>query len=435
MDNNKNNKNNNKNNTSNENKIKLLLKRNKNSKSNNNNNKSSINRPVLLILLGLIIIGGIVLSAFVFYREDKETYNVGFTYLDKDTTNLDVNPPIDKTVGNINECIDACNLDGNCSGLTFNKDTYKCTGLKDGILVKTTPNMYAWEKPKDKKTKESQIILLTKTYQQTIVDAGRMPFPYEVYNLNFSFWLKIIDWYNSTHSYWKCVFFKSPTQHLNNKNNEIIKTSNWEDIVDQLPKQCIGVWLAPFTNNLRICVSTEKEKTKTISFPHPNKQICTSNSCLYTNDLSIKHVDGENYKEHIELMNKYLDENKNKNKEGKQNIKPKTQGYIVIEPVMDNAEDDAKKEKLMEHYDILNIPIGEPIFISVNINKTIMELYINNKLNYIVNLEGKPICNSSKLNVKNEPTFNGNLYNISYLPYFASFKEIQNMYKIDPPKD
>ena len=431
-----NNKNNNKNNTSNENKIKLLLKRNKNSKSNNNNNnntKSGINRPVLLILLGLIIIGGIVLFAFVFYKKEKETYKVGFTYLDKDTTNLDVNPPIDKTVGNINECIDACNLDGNCSGVTFEKDTYKCRGLKDGILVKTTPNMYAWEKPKDKKTKESQIILLTKTYQQTIVDAGRMSIPYEVYNLNFSFWLKIIDWYNSTHSYWKCVFFKSSTEHLNNKNNEIIKTSNWEDIVDELPDQCIGVWLAPFTNNLRICVSTEKEKTKTISFPHPNKQICTSNSCLYTNDLSIKHVDGENYKEHIELMKQYLEENKKK--EGEQNIKPKTQGYIVIEPVTDNAEDDAKKEKLMEHFDILNIPIGEPIFISVNINKTIMELYINNKLNYIVNLEGKPICNKFELNVKNEPTFNGNLYNISYLPYFASFKEIQNMYKIDPPKD
>ena len=421
---------NNNDNTTTENKINLLLKRNKNSKenkNNDNNNKPKINRTVLLILLGLIIVGGIVLFVFIFYKKDKETYKVGFSYSPKDITNIDINPPIDKKTENINQCIDECNLNGNCNGVTFNKDTYKCKGYKNGMLVKTSPTMYAWEKPREKKSKESEIILLTKTYQQTTVDPGRMPFPYEVYNLNFSFWLKIIDWYNSTHSYWKCVFFKSSTDNLNNKYNKVIKTTNWEDIVKELPDQCIGVWLAPFTNNLRICVSTERNMNdKKISFPHPNKQICVNNSCLYTSDLSTKHIDGEQYKEHIKIMKQYLEDN-----EGKKSEKPKTQGYI---PIKTNVKD-KDKQQIMEHFDILNIPIGESIFISVNINKTIMEIYINDKLNYIINLEGKAICNTNQLNVKNEPTFNGNLYNISYLPYFASFKEIKNLYKIDPPKD
>ena len=199
-----------------------------------------------------------------------------------------------------------------------------------------------------------------------------MPFPYEVYNFNFSFWLKIIDWYNSTHSYWKCVFFKSPNQHLN-ENNKIIKTSKWEEIVDELPDQCIGVWLAPFTNNLRICITTERETTKTISLPQPNKQICTSTSCLYTNDLHTKQIDGENYKEHIELMNKYLDENK---KEGEENTKPKTQDYTVIKSVMVNVGEETKKEILMEHFDILNIPIGESLFMSVNIIKLLWKFIL-----------------------------------------------------------
>jgi hypothetical protein len=427
--NNKNNKNNNKNNTSNENKIKLLLKRNKNSNNNNNNNdKPNINRTSLLILLGLIIIGGIVLFYFVFKNEDTEAYKAGVAYLPKDITNIDINPLIDKTVGNINECIDECNLNGNCNGITFNKDTYKCNGYENGMLVNTSPSMYAWEKSKEKQTKESQIILLTKTYQQTKIDAGRMPFPREIYNLNFSFWLKITDWYNSSHSYWKCVFFKSATQHLDNRNNKIIKTPNWEDIVNELPDQCIGVWLSPFTNNLRICVTTEKNTNadNKIPLPHPNKQICTTNACLYTNDLSIKHIQNTDYKEHIEMMKKYLD----KYKEEKEK-KPKTQGYIPLEP----NNKDKQTQKLMEHVDILNISIGEPIFISININKTIMELYINDKLNYIVNLEGMPIFNRNELNVKNEPTFNGNIYNLSYLPYFASFKEINNLYKIEPVED
>ena len=419
--------NNNKNNMTNENKIKLLLKRNKNSKNNNNNNSPSINRYFLLILLGLIIIGGIVLSAHIFYKKDEEPYKVGFSYSPKDVTNIDLNPPIDTTTSNINECIDECKLNETCNGITFNKNTYKCKGFKDGMLVKTNPFMYAWEKSKEKITKESQIILLTKTYQQTTVGAEKMPFPYEVYNLNFSFWLKIIDWYNSSHSLWKCVFFKSSTDNLNSKNNEIMKTSDWEDIVKLLPDQCIGVWLAPFTNNLRICITTEKNNKKTFLLPHPNKQICTSNTCLYTNDLSLKDIEGENYKEHIDLMNKYLEENKDN--EIIKNEKPVNQGFTPIEPENNN------KQKIMEYFDILNIPIGEAMFVSVNINKTIMEIYINNKLNYIVNLEGMPICNKFNLNIKNEPSFNGNLYNISYLPYFASFKEIQNLYKIEPKID
>jgi hypothetical protein len=417
----------NNNNATTENKINLLLKRNQNSKEDIEPNKPRINRTVLLILLGLIIVGGIVLFLFIFYKKDKETYKVGYSYSPKDITNIDINPPIDKKVENINQCIDECNLNGNCNGVTFNKDTYRCKGYKNGMLVKSTPTMNAWEKPKDKKTKESEIILLTKTYQQTSVDAGRMPFPYEVYNFNFSFWLKIIDWYNSTHSYWKCVFFKSSTDHLNNRYNKVIKTSNWEDIVNELPDQCIGVWLSPFTNNLRICLSTEKiMNDNKISFPHPNKQICVNNSCLYTNDLSTKQIDGDEYKEHIQIMKKYLAENKEK-----KTNKPKTQGYI---PIKTNVKD-KDKQQIMEHFDILNIPIGESFFISVNVNKTIMEIYINDKLNYIVNLEGKAICNTNQLNVKNQPTFNGNLYNISYLPYFSSFKEIQDLYKIDKPKD
>jgi hypothetical protein len=416
---------------SNENKVKLLLKKNKDSSNNNNNiNKSKISRTVLLTLMGLIIISGIVLFYFVFYKNDTtETYKVGYSYTPKDITNIDINPPVDVKLENIDKCIEACELNGNCSGVTFNKDTYKCKGYKNGMLVKTTPNMYSWEKSRDKKSKVSQMILLTNTYQQTKIDSGRMAFPYTVYDLNFSFWLKIIDWYNSSHSYWKCVFVKTSTQHLNNSSNKIIETSDWVNIVNELPEQCIGVWLSPFTNNLRICVTTEKntnDNNNKLSFPHPNKQICINNSCLYTEEYATKNIDKTKYVEHIKKMNSYIEKHKDDMKDTEN---PVNQGKITIK-----NDDIEKKEILMEHFDILNVPINEPFFISVNIKKTIMEIYKNGKLHYIVNLEGKPLFNNNDLNIKNEPTFNGNIYNVSYLPYFASFKEIENLYKIEPPK-
>ena len=56
----------------------------------------------------------------------------------------------------------------------------------------------------------------------------------------------------------------------------------------------------------------------------------------------------------------------------------------------------------------------------------VAELYQNNnhryqnKLNYIVSLEGITLFNQDYLNIKNSTSFDGYLQNISYLPYHVS---------------
>ena len=84
----------------------------------------------------------------------------------------------------------------------------------------------------------------------------------------------------------------------------------------------------------------------------------------------------------------------------------------------------------MEYYDILNVPLDDVFFISVNIDKNIMEIYVDGKLNFIINLEGLPLFNKDNLNVKNETCYNGYLYNINYIPSAISFKDIKKIYKL-----
>ena len=422
------NKNNTNSNLSNENKLSLLLKKtkskDKNKTADNDDNPKKLKRGSLVMILIIIIIGCFVLFYYILGKKDTDSYKVGYSFSPKDMTNLDIQPVIDKKTNNIINCIDEAKNTGNCSGITFNEDTYKCVGYKDGMLIKTSPNMYAWEKPKEKQTKEAQTMLLTNNSQQTTISASKLPFPYELYNFNFSFHINILDWYNSTHGYWKCVFLKGPVDRLDNKFNKIQATHSWEDIISQLPEQCIGVWLAPFNNNIRICITTEATHNNNKTYVEPSQQICANNLCISTSTLSRDELEtNPKYKDHLEQLKDL--ETKFENKSSFNT--PTTTNKLLI---TENKE--TNKKTYMEFYDILNVPMNKLFFLSVNVNQNIMEIYMDGKLNYIINLEGKPKYNKYDLNVKNEPTYNGSIHNLSFVPYHIQYRDIQKLYKIQP---
>jgi hypothetical protein len=412
----------------NDNKLNKLIKNQYVSKT--DKPKTPLNRKSLLFILISILICGIVVMYFIFGKTDNETYKVGFSYSPRDITNIETNPPIDKMVNNVNKCIEECNLNGNCNGVTFNKDTYKCIGYNDGVLMKNSPNMLAWAKDKEDHAKESKSILLHKTFQQTSIKAFKMAFPYGVYDFNFSFKIHILDWYNSSHGYWKCVFFKGRTDLLDNKFNKINKTQNWEDIIQQLPEQCIGVWLAPYTNNLRICVTTERTESTKKTYPEPHQQICHHKVCINTSDVNIDELESNpDYSGHYTKFKNIFDTHE-KSTNGVNKNNNKNQGYNVLKTTKTTEEENNKVDILMEYYDILNVPLDDVFFISVNIDKNIMEIYVDGKLNFIINLEGLPLFNKDNLNVKNETCYNGYLYNINYIPSAISFKDIKKIYKL-----
>jgi hypothetical protein len=351
-------------------------------------------RFILLILFILIIMVAILLIRFIFKYNKGDNYKVGYSYLPKNVTKLELNPIINEQSENIEKCITKCKNSTSCNGITFDSDNYKCMGYEEGLLAKTDPHLYAWEKPISKIKASSQIVIGENHSNQDMIKSSKMPLPYEVANFMFSFWITINDWYSTNHGYWKCVFFKGHTINIDNSLKNIIKTNSWEEVIQQLPAQCIGVWLAPYTNNMRICVSSDKVVSQS-SIPSNN----------YLTDTDYTDIgDGSSSKFN--------------------------QNFNVIRTRTSST--DSSNSIIMEYFDLLNITISKSNFIAINIHQTIMEIYQNDKLSYIVNLEGIPRFNGDDLNVKNTPSFDGYLQNISYLPYFASYKEIKDIYQNKP---
>ena len=298
-------------------------------------------------------------------------------------------------VENVNKCIEECKSNYNCNGMTFNKDTYDCKGFTNGILIKSDANMIAWEKPSKNILFSSKILLKVSIDKQEQVNKSKITQPTAIANFMFSCFLNITNWYDDSHTYWKSVFYKGD---LSENKPQIPKTRNWEEIVDVLPQQCIGLWLAPYTNNLRVCITTSLHVENFINIPKPNTDFCIGNKCF---------------------------ENKITSNETTNDIILQTQNHTTI-------SQNSSNNTYLEYYDILDIPINKYFFIAVNIIGNIMEIYIDGKLNYIVNLKGEPLFNNADLNAKQKPTFEGYIKNLSYLPYSASYREIKKIYHNKP---
>jgi hypothetical protein len=72
--------------------------------------------------------------------------------------------------------------------------------------------------------------------------------------MSFSFWIYLKEFYYNF-SKWKHIFHKGT-----DITNKQLDYSYWDNILSEIPEQCIGVWMNPHTNNLRICATTDTGK-------------------------------------------------------------------------------------------------------------------------------------------------------------------------------
>ena len=409
--NNNNNKKNNNNQKNNNNKKNNNQKMKPKNNINNNNmepfvnnqynsikKKSNFKKIILVSLIGIILLGTTIGLIFLFFKRDVslEKFKDSFSYVSKDIVN---NRSVFETVTNVEdpnyfngkttdvkECIKKCKTTPNCDGMTFNSNTYDCVGYKNGILIKSEPHMIAWEKPQSKKKFSSKVVIADYIDKQTQLDSSNITQPLLENNFMFSGFINITNWYDFNHGYWKNVFLKGS---VGRENDRLPKTDKWEDIVKICPQQCIGVWLAPYTNNMRICITTIKLKSDNEEIiPQPNTQSCVGGKCF------------NNSKIDVTTSHQY------------HRIKEYESGNI----------------EYLEFLDILNIPINKEFFIGVNITKKVLEIYMNDKLNYIIELKGNPVFNNHPMTAKINPTFSGNIKNLSYLPYSPTYNEVKSIY-------
>lgn len=351
---------------------------------------------IYIIAFGLITI--FFLGYFYYYYYYKLTsnndINVNSSYYGENI--LLYEPLFNETASNIEDCINMCKNDVICDGITYNNDTNICLGTKNGILRNENKIYSAWIKPIDINkhitTDFEKAILIgyTRTYRNVIGEKLQMP--YMIGHFSFSFNIIIYD-FNKNYGYWRHILHKGTKI----ENNTVLNYQSWENLIKDIPNQCIGVWLAPFNNNMRIAITTNIISNKNNGhYEHAFVNKCDNDEC-YITDLP---------------NGKWIDKEKG------------TDGSIPNNKLNQYIE-------YFEH-DLQNIPINTNINILINFRNNNAEIYFNGKIIKITQLEGTPIFDKSNLYTLQNKSVNCELSNVLYYPDSLTIEQINTINNIKP---
>jgi hypothetical protein len=336
--------------------------------------------PITLTIIAIICIIFISYTLYNYYS-DNDQLNIGKSFYGKDIYNYV--PLFEDKVNNIDECQERCIRDPSCKGVTFNNDTKLCIGSEEGVLREEEKNYSSWIKPRDSSKIDFKTgILLSYADKPRSIDKYKFISPGIKGDFCFSFSITITDFYDNFGS-WRHVFHKGTSMKDPNSNDYINDYKNWENVISDYPDQCIGVWLAPYTNNMRICFTTISDMNmKTNNNLHAFIQKCNS----LTDECYITDMPGGN-KDQVNLLGDGMD------------VPPKL----------------IKSIEYIEN-DLQNIPVNEPVHITLNFRINNVELYVNGRIVKISPLIGIPDFNDDAMYVMYPKSFRGDISKLSYYP-------------------
>ena len=343
----------------------------------------------LIVLSMLAIILGFIIYGLYYYFTNRTEYNYksGSSYYGKNL--LDYEPLFRINTDNLAECVNRCEADIRCSGITYNNQTQECIGTSgEGVARQEDNYLTSWIKPSSIDTSATNKKDFTKSivlgYADTAISipSKKFPQPQIAGSYCLSFNLCIRD-YHHNYGRWRHIMHKG-TPPSQSKAYDYI---SWENLVIGNPKQFIGVWLAPFNNNIRIAVSTlVVPHTARNYYDHANVQICDDTGCY------ISDVDKTSREASSTILS------------------------IAPQKIIKNIE-------FIDH-DITNVPLNRIANYTINVLANNIELYQDGKLVKSAVLEGTPEFNSENMYVMYPTSINGYISNVIYYPAFLPMEDI-----------
>lgn len=370
--------------------------------SNTHNTEKSMFSNIYIIM---IIVGSSLLFiaySIYYYLKTSNILNIiaNSSYYGKDITLYEA--LFQESALKINDCINLCENNILCDGVTYNNDTLVCSGTKNGQIRNESGNISAWVKPphlkvnnKDTKLDFTKQILIGYTNTPKVIKNTQIQNPYTIGFFSYSFNLTIYD-FNKNYGSWRHIFHKGTPIDT----NIILNYQSWENLIVDYPMQSIGVWLSPFTNNLRIAVTTTSlanKNTGSYEDAFIKKCDCMTNDCYITDMPDGKWID--------------------KSRSG-DNSNPKTKLNTYIE-FFDS--------------DLQNIPINKQINITINIQGTDAEVYFDGKIVKVVKLDGVATISNTNLYVMYDNTFGGELSNLLYYPEPLKLQDVNSILTLSLP--
>lgn len=351
----------------------------------------------VIVLIGMAFIG----YAFYVYYFTAVDNNVqaNSSYYGKDIALYQ--PVFQESANTITDCINMCENDITCDGMTYNNRTQICIGTKDGQIRNENSDYSAWVKPKGQQPekavdlKKSVLVGYTKSFR--VLDGLKIMNPYMLGNFCWSFNITIYD-FNKNYGSWRHIFHKGTPITT----GQILSYQSWENLVQDFPNQQIGVWLAPFTNNLRIAITTTSLANRSYGeYPHAFVEKCDTltGDCYITDMPSGKWTDTS--------------------KAGDGSI-PNTQVSTNLEYL---------------DQDLQNIPINTQLNVIVNVYNTVVEVYFNGKIVKVSQLGGTPVSDKKNLYVLNDKTANCEISNLLFYPDVVKKADIASIINLQASAD
>ena len=399
----------NSNSNSNTNKIKNVLNKNSGNTHTNTNSKSddanksmfsNIYFVMFIVFVSLFFIG----YSVYYYLTSSNGIKIiaNSSYYGKDITSYQA--LFQETATKMTDCINICENNILCDGVTYNNDTQVCSGTKNGQIRNESQHMSAWVKPPNSKinnnSKNTKLdftkqILIGYTNTPKVVKNTLIQNPYTIGFFSYSFNFTIYD-FNKNYGSWRHLFHRGTPID----NNTIINYQSWENLIIDFPMQSIGVWLSPFTNNLRIAVTTTSSANKNSGSYEDafiQKCSCLTSDCYITDMPDTKWVD--------------------KSRSG------------------DGSTPKTKLNTYIEYFDsdLQNIPINKQTNITVTLLGTDAEVYVDGKIVKIVKLDGVPTVSNTHLYVMYDNTFGGEISNLLYYPEPLKLPDVNSILTLAPP--
>lgn len=431
-------------------------------------------------VIAIIIAMALAFFIYVVYHNYSKTDGLmnGRTYYGKDLSNYE--PLFKLETDDDDECIKRCKGDPMCDGVTIDIEKELCTGTKDGEIRADSADYKAWVKPVRDKSKDKFKTLLVGMVGPdeaiTIKDI-EITKPYFFSQFMYLSNITINDWYTGF-KYWKHVWHKGTDISDDDRINNLLQ---WDEVEQSVPEQLPGLWLAPYTNNLRVAftISYDKQGSQgSHETEHAFKQVCDGLNCRITDtNTGTRHGemshnahyhgnysksegecrDDQGGQPNWDIYNLGFEECKNmcedddlcqgftlhkhrkkctihgqsqtSHKNSKSGtiisrgtkLTPQSTNYTCYTKnnYIDQSKRDTSSDKL-QYIDIQNVPVNEPFHIAVSFNDTNVEIYLNGKLAKTELINGHIVDNHGPLQIKSRGSNDSGGFNgsVSHLYYY-----------------
>lgn len=334
--------------------------------NNRQNNKETSNLSKysgILFFIFLLIIG--YMGYTFYYHYSSNMMLQGYSYLSKDLANIEY---LFETKGTTKEdCLTDCQTDYLCTGVTYDSTSNTCYGSRDGKMRSDEYHLYGWSKKKSNTSSDTDVLVhWTKTSQKILRrQIPTAPFPNR---FSVTFWFQIDDWHYN-YALWRNIIYQGT-----NEESEMQFTT-WGDVITKIPQQRFGVWIAPFTNNLRFVVGTKIPYDIHTDGAHPRNQICKGKNCY----IRTEHMTDDNYYD-------------------------------------------------LEYKDVKNIDINIPVMVAIVFDNKSFNIYINGKLKHNIHLSGEPVPLNNDCFVKPDKSYDGHFIQLKVWDHSLSSEYVNQLY-------